>query len=439
MEGEASGSLNALDKVGAFVAVLLSPAHRCAVVCVMCATLLIASGCVSPHPTPPPAPGPSGGGALPPPSSPPQATQSLRGGEAFANGVTGCWVLPNGTVLIESAGKGGQLYSCLSTIDNSVEAVTPDTWDCVLRDIRDDSMVFIRRKNPTGGASPDIVTFSLDTLKQVDARAVKSDSDLTITVARQPVADSVQEPEPPSEWLSWLSDGLEGGVAACWLLPDGTILLAGPYQVMQFRYYPKHNQASFVASDALMATVIAITPTAVKLLCNAEGPTAMQLFPYIITYDLKTSQRGKPEPVFLPATAGVTVGWPHDSRDILLKSIEVKGDSVSIIADDAMWSEPAEYVIRSVPDQQLLIIEMRGTKAESLQLPLVLDSNSGLIRSVRAEAGVAGEVGAGVTVTLSLDDAKWPDLTYNCEFGSAFRLTVYADREPTDTSIKVRP
>jgi hypothetical protein len=258
-------------------------------------------------------------------------------------------------------------------------------------------------------------------------------------------ADPDREPVPPKEWLAWPSEGFAAGVSACWLLPDGTILLAGPRQIMMFRYYPRHNQTAFVASDALMATVMDITDSSVKLLCHAESPTALELFPYIITYDLRTSQRGKPEKVFLPVTTPVTIGW-ISNHNTELTDIAVQGDSLSVVTDDEMFDVWAEYAIRCVPEQHQLVIEMPGARPRDLRLPLAIDGSQGLIRSARVEAAASDDVSAGVTITLGLDEGKWDDLTYNCELGShsddmdrTFRLTVYDERVATDIAAKVGP
>jgi hypothetical protein len=99
-----------------------------------------------------------------------------------------------------------------------------------------------------------------------------------------------------------------------------------------------------------------------------------------------------------------------------------------------------------VPEQHLLVIEMPGARPRDLRLPLVVDGTQGLIRSARVEATASDDASAGVTITLSLDEAKWDDLTYNCELGShaddsdrTFRLTVYDERVATDITVKVGP
>lgn len=415
-------------------------------VCLACALLVAAPGCISKSRPASPTPSPSGAGSTTP--TPPSASTAvdyqLGGGEALANGVTGCWVLPGGSVLLESATKDGQQYSCLLPAENRIEQVTPAAWNCILRDIRADSVVFIRRHNPTG-SSPDIVTVSVTTLELISAQAVQSSADLAVSVAKQPKAAPDREPAPPKEWLVWPSEDFETGVSACWLLPDGTILLAGPRQIVMFRYYPKHNQTAFVSSDALMATVMDITDSSVKLLCHANSPTALELFPYIITYDLMTSERGKPETVFLPVTAPVTIGW-ISNHNTELKDIAVQGDSLSVVTDDEMFDVWAEYAIRCMPEEHLLVIDMPGARARDLRLPLVIDGTQGLIRSALVETIAPDDASAGVTITLSLDEAKWDDLTYNCELGwhaddydRTFRLTVYDERIPTDITAKVGP
>lgn len=415
-------------------------------VCLACALLVLAPGCISKSPPASPTPSPSGPGSTTPTPrlTPTAGDYQLGGGEALAGGVTGCWVLSDGSVLLESATMDGQQYSCLRPTESRIEQITPAAWNCVLRDIRTDSVVFIRRNNPTG-ASPDIVTVSVKTLELTSTQAVQSSADLAVSVTKQPKVDPDREPAPPKEWLVWPSEGLETGVSACWLLPDGTILLAGPRQITMSRYYPKHNQTAFVASDALMATVMDITDSSVKLLCHANSPTALELFPYIITYDLRTSQRGEPEKVFLPITAPVTIGW-ISNHNTECKDIAVEGDSLSVVTDDEMFDVWAEYAIRCVPEQHLLVIEMPGARPRDLRLPLVIDGSQGLVRSARVEATASDDASAGVTITLSLDEAKWDDLTYNCELGShaddmdrTFRLTVYDERVATDIAPKVGP
>jgi hypothetical protein len=99
-----------------------------------------------------------------------------------------------------------------------------------------------------------------------------------------------------------------------------------------------------------------------------------------------------------------------------------------------------------VPEQHQLVIEMPGARPKDMRLPLVIDGSQGLIRSARVEAAASDDVSAGLTITLNLDEAKWDDLTYNCELGShaddsdrTLRLTVFDERTATDIAPKVGP
>jgi len=135
-------------------------------VLLLSALIAVAVGCRDTASTQPPHPTPTPSGTAPPPgTSIPSGPASLHlqlMSQFFSKGVSGCWLLKDGTILVEGPVGHSRKYGRFYPQYDGVAQVITEDWDPTLKQITDDKVFFITVADGNGGyAFPSITDYDL--------------------------------------------------------------------------------------------------------------------------------------------------------------------------------------------------------------------------------------------------------------------------------------